>query len=304
MRWLSGCTFLVALSLLGAPPLQAGAWTREPGGAYHRIALTYYDAARAFNGDGERVALDNQGRYHESSLSYYLEYGCTENISLTASLSGKRARYRDDNIRNQTTGLSDLELGLKRKIYDKAWVLALQVALKIPETYNARRDLPLGTGQYDLEARFLSGHSIRRFPGYFGAEVAYRYREGGAWADEIRYLLEFGTDLSQRLSWRLKLDGTKAINTSDDDAEEANGPARVGGATPSQINLPGGPRPPPAPVRAATGTMPAFDLIKLDLTLSWRLTRKTALELGYAPALRGKQIAAGDSASLALAFSW
>ncbi len=54
-----------------------------------------------------------------------------------------------------------------------------------------------------------------RFPGYCGAEIGYRWRTQAP-SDEFRYLLEFGVNATQGLSFtRVKLDGTKSMHNAD-----------------------------------------------------------------------------------------
>ena len=75
-------------------------------------------------------------------------------------------------------------------------------------------NIPPGNSQDHYELRFLLGKSLWPFPGYCGAEFGYRWRTQAP-SDEFRYLFDFGVNATQKLSFRVKLDGTKSVHNAD-----------------------------------------------------------------------------------------
>lgn len=266
--------FLGAVLALWAGPALAGAWTQGKGVLYDRIALCGYRADREFDGDGDRRDLAHGGTFTDVNVSNYLEYGLTDRVTGVASVPYKVVRKDDDTRETTSWGVGDIDLAVKVKAAEGAFgVVSAQGLVKIPEAYDEDDDLPLGNGQYDLEARLLWGRSLwPALPGYAGLEVGYRWRLDDP-SDEVRYLVELGGDVTRRLYVRAKLDGTYSMD---------NGRRRDEGGNPTARNN--------------------YDLGKLDLTLGWRLNDRWALEAGFAPELYGQNTAAGASACLALAY--
>lgn len=268
--------FLLAVTLMAvsAGTAYAGAWTMAKGKLYDRLALNYYYADKEFIGNGDHQSLAYQGNFRDINLNNYLEYGITDEITLTNSFYYKYLRKHDDTVKMETYGAGDIDLGIKTKCYDgKAGVLSLQALAKIPAAYDENDPLPIGNGQYDFEARLLYGRSLYPLlPGYFNVEVGYRWRFEDP-SDEFRYLAEFGTDFTQDLYGRIKLDGITSMD---------NGRHMDTAGNPTTTNN--------------------FDIGKLDLALGYRISRSWGLEFGYAPAIYGQNTAMGATCSVAVAF--
>jgi protein XagA len=143
--------------------------------------------------------------------------------------------------------------------------------VKIPGSYDKNDALPLGNGQFDTELRLLYGRSLYQWlPGYANLELGYRWR-AEAPSDEIRYLVEFGVDLTKKIYARAKLDGTLSVD---------NGKRLDVGGNPTATNN--------------------FDLGKLELAAGYQITPALGLEASYRPDVYGQNTAAGANYSLAL----
>lgn len=264
-----------AMLVLSAISSWAGAWTQKQGHLYDRLAVNYYFADRNFDSDGDRVDFANDGEFTDYNLSNYLEYGLTDTLTVLNSVAYKRIQS-DDDLREETTwGIGDIDLGLRYKLLEnKAGIFSVQGLAKIPEAYDEDDRLPLGNGQYDLEAKLLYGRSLWPvIPGYTNVELGYRWRDQAP-SDEIRYLVEFGVDLSKDFYTRAKLDGIYSLD---------NGSRRDDSGNPTTTNN--------------------FDLGKLDLTVGYKLTPAWGVEVAYTPAIYGQNTAAGATYTLALFFT-
>lgn len=253
----------------------AGAWTQPAGNSYNRMAVNYYYADRNFTDNGDCMAFANHGEFEDFNLSYYLEYGLTDKTTLLTSLYYKQIEHEDDTIEMRSYGMGDVDLGLKYRLIDvPGGVFSMQGLVKIPELYDEDDSLPLGNGQYDYELRILYGQSLSRlFPGYCNFEIGYRWRTEAP-SDEFRYLAEVGMDFSKKFYGRAKLDGILCIGNGKEMLDASGNPTMT----------------------------TEFDLLKLDLTVGYKLTNDWGLEVAYTPALTGEHTAAGATYTLALSY--
>jgi len=251
----------------------AGAWTAKQGAFYEKAAFNYYYSHETFSSTGSRGGTGNSGKFTDYNLSNYFEYGLLDNLTAINSLTYKWLKNEDSTQRTKGYGLGDVDLGLRYKLLDSdsIGIVSTQLLVKIPGPYGATDSLPLGNGQLDAEARLLYGRSLYPLlPGYANLELGYRARTKDP-SDEIRYLLEFGVDLTDEIYSRAKLDGTLSVN---------NGKKHDTNGNPTASNN--------------------FDLGKLDLTVGYKVAPGWGFEASYVPALYGQNTAAGATYSFAL----
>ncbi|MBF0112470.1 MAG: hypothetical protein HQK74_07025 [Desulfamplus sp.] len=255
--------------------LFAGAWTMEKGKSYNRFVANYYFADKEFDQNGDSRSMKWGGEFRDFNLNYYMEYGIIDKLSLFASLYYKDLTQEDNYIKYETDGTGDFDLGLRYQLYSgKAGVFSVQGMVKVPELYDEDDALPLGNGQYDYEIRFLYGRSLWHIiPGYVNLGSGYRWRAEEP-ADEVRYLIEVGSDLGKEFYTRAKIDGLINAGNGSDKVDNYGNP---------------------------TATF-EYDLTKLDLTIGYKMTTQWGLELGYTTALWGESTAKGDTWTLALSF--
>ncbi|MBF0635276.1 MAG: hypothetical protein HQK85_11515 [Nitrospinae bacterium] len=254
----------------------AGAWTSQEGKLYEKLSLNNYTTDRYFDNDGKKSNLSYNGKFSDINISNYLEYGLTDSIGVINSIFVKRIENKTDFATTTTSGIGDIEIGLKHKLAEGSYgVLSHQAMVKIPGLYDKKSALPLGNGQFDAEYRILYGLSLWRiFPGYANFEAGYRYR-AEAPSDEFRYLLEIGADITSKLYVRAKLDGIQSVNNSDKMSDSVGNPT----------------------------TIYQFDLGKLDTALGYKIGEMWGAELGYTPTLYGKNTADGTTFSLGVTYS-
>lgn len=259
---------MIALTIIAGILLSnycfAGAWTLPEGKLYDKVSLNQYTSDPDFT---------------DTNLGNYIEYGLTDTISLINSIYYKQISntftIAGTTTTTTTTGIADIEIGVKHRLAERAsGIFSHQVMVKMPGAYDKNSILPLGNGQVDVEYRLLYGLSLWRwFPGYANLEAGYRYRAGTP-SDEFRYLAEIGTDITERLYARVKLDGIFSMNNADNTA-----------------NISGNPT-----------TVSQFDLHKLDTVVGYKLTDTWGLELGYTPTIRARNTAEGTTYSVGVSY--
>ncbi len=258
-------------------PLFAGAWTMAKGHSYTRISMNYYYAHEEFADGGHREDFPWNGKYKDYNVGVYEEYGITDRITVLTSFYYKKIQKEDDFVKETTYGFSDIDLGLKVNILKgKKGVFSVQGLIKIPEAYDKHDTLPLGNGQYDFELRGLMGISLWPYiPGYMNLELGYRWRNNAP-ADELRYLIEFGTNITKNFYGRIKLDGILGMR---------NGKV--------QKDLSGNPT-----------LSYNYDLGKLDITFGYKITKIISLEFEYTPEIYGKNTSAGATYTFAICITY
>jgi len=250
----------------------AGPWTSEQGVTYNKPAINYFSGDSFFG-----TRQEGFERFEDLNFTFYNETGITDEISFIASIPVKQIIRTDLNaagvpVTNRTSGVGDIDIGLRYNISKGPIVVAVQGIFKAPYAYTANTTLPLGNGQEDFEGRVQIGRSLKKV-GYVVIEAGYRYR-AGAPSDEFRYLIEYGVDLTKSVYVRTKLDGLLSIRNDTPLVAFNNNP-----------------------------TLPlAFDLAKLELTAGYKLNTKLAVEFTGTPNVYGNNTLTGTNFQLALVF--
>jgi len=253
----------------------AGAWTAKQHSFYEKLAFNYYFSNETFNAAGDRGRTPGNGKFTDYNISNYFEYGLWDSLTVINSLTYKWIENTDTALRAIAKGLGDVDLGLRYKLLEseKVGIVSSQLLFKIPGPYGKNDPLPLGNGQYDMEVKLLYGRSLYPLiPGYGNVEIGYRWR-AEAPSDEVRYLIEFGVDLTKKLYTRAKLDGTLSVD---------NGKKLDSSGNPTATNN--------------------YDLGKLDVTVGYKAAPDWGVEASYVPAIYGQNTAAGATYSLAVYF--
>jgi hypothetical protein len=266
---------ILSLLFMAAGSAHAGAWTQKKGSGYHRVAANYYFADENFDSNGDSHSMEKNGEFKDINLNYYGEYGLLDSLTVFGSFYYKDLEREDDEIIHETKGIGDVDLGLRYNLYSgKIGVLSMQGMVKIPELYDDEDSMPLGNGQYDYEARLLYGRSLWPvIPGYMNLEAGYRWRSDEP-SDEFRYIVEAGSDLWKGFYTRAKLDGLVSMDNADNKKDALGNP---------------------------TSTL-EYDLLKLDMTLGYKISSAIGLELGYTPAISGENTAKGTTWTIAISY--
>lgn len=249
----------------------AGAWTQDECKVYEKFGFNYYYANREFSMQDDSTDFDH---FRDANFSNYIEYGITDRFTLINALYYKNLEKEDGSGTTRASGLGDVDLGLKAKLFEGKWGIASsQLLVKIPGIYGKNDALPLGNAQYDLEPRLLYGRSLYPYiPGYCNFELAYRWRFQDP-ADEFRYLVEFGIDFSKKFYGRVKLDGILSMDNGSPYATSNN---------PSATN--------------------SYDLGKLEVALGYKINERWGLELAYTPEIYGRNTTAGATYGIAVTY--
>ncbi|HKS76593.1 MAG TPA: hypothetical protein VJQ82_25490 [Terriglobales bacterium] len=253
--------------------LLAGAWTSDAGHGQIIVTGSFFQTTRSFDKGGTTRPFENHGRFRQTALESYLEYGLSKRATVVLKVPAAFLDYCTDDGPLHSSGLGDVEIGGRGRFnsLESPWALSGQFTVAVP-AYSAQRNPAPGNHQEDVEARFLLGRSLNRIHhhAFWDAEAAYRYRSGAP-ADQLRADFTAGIDLTRRL---LLLGQSFLI-----------------------FGLRNG-----APVSAITNpnAQSDFDLYKGQVSLVMRLGRGTRLQAGWNDAFAGRNTGQGSTAMLAI----
>jgi len=292
----------------------AGAWTMKKGHMYNRLVLNNYTSDRIYTRHGGSHSMPLSGRFYDHNINWYEEFGVTNQLTMISSLYYKRLSYRDDYVHNKSEGPGDAEMGLRYKLYEGPVVLSIQGLFKYGELYSIE-DPEIGNHQNDYEIRLLMGKSLWPFPGYCGLELGYRFRVSGP-ADEVRYLAEFGMNFTKKFYGRIKLDGIWGMgNATIRKVHPPRIPQNPGLDVNGLLNT--GANPPKASLSSQDSSRlaeskyftnptiaPEYNLLKLDVTAGYQVTKKIGIEVEFTPSIYGQGTSKGTTTSLAITYVW
>lgn len=246
----------------------AGAWTLAKGTGYNKVAVNVFQADDQF-GTGQAGFEE----FNDVTIGYYAEYGLTDKLTFIGQIPFRRSNNETLGVTTETTGIGDVDLGLRYNLLNDKWVFSTQFLYKAPFLYDEDEELPLGNGQSDLEVRLQLGKSLYPY-GYLGLETAYRFRAEDP-SDEIRYLVEYGFDLTSNIYLRAKLDVIQAIDSTDVVLTSDGNP-----------NFPN-----------------AFDLSNVETSAGYKFGDKTSVEFTFTQAVSGENILDGDTFQFGFVFA-
>jgi hypothetical protein len=237
---LSGCIFISGNVF--------AAWTQAKGHSYNQLTLSYYKTTEKFTTiekypdvEGVTKASDiktthadtfrnDEEEFTATKLSYYVEYGVIED--LTVIFSGGFEYVRSNDIINnsdedaEVTGVGDIILGLRQKISNNVagGPMSVELDVKVPEAYeydNPVNYQNLGDGQYDATLKLKYGHGFNW--GYAVLDAGYKYRfendQLGDYtfkpSDTVIVSLSGGYNAAPWMSIRGKIDWEKSIGNAE-----------------------------------------------------------------------------------------
>lgn len=267
----------------------AGAWTAKQGDNYLKGAVNHFETSNRF---GEEGTFEN---FRNTNFNVYWEHGVRDDLTFFATGSLTDLENRADGVETSTTGVGDVDLGLKYRVIDGPVIVSVQGLFKAPYLYSEDSELPLGNGQEDFEGKVLFGKSFGPL-GYGGLEVGYRVRTDDP-VDEFRYLVEYGFDVNDKTYLRAKLDGIHAAQSSDVVFDVPVAPVTGGDPFANDVLLTTG--------AALNPQLPLeFDLGRLEYTAGYKFSDGFAAEITGTTAIYGDNTLKGTNIQFAIVTSF
>jgi hypothetical protein len=270
MCWVAAC---VLVSLVFPAKAQGGAWDDRPGRGELIMTASMLRSWDEYGPNGARVPFGYAGRFRQIEFGDYIEIGMPHRFTLVLNLPAAALEYQDQFHKQQSGGLGDMEVGLRRRLNrtNSAWALSGQLTVTAP-LYSASVDPAPGNHQEDVEGRFLAGHGAEwdERHWFWDAEAAYRYRTGAP-ADQLRGDLTGGVEAVRRCMLLGQFYSIKGLR---------NGQPLTANSNPNAQS--------------------DFDLYKAQGSLVVRVLHKTRVQMGWGHTLAGRNTGRGGGYVLGL----
>jgi hypothetical protein len=207
-RCLTGAACVAVVVLQLNSTAIAGPWLQHDGHGFLINTLSFLEANSE---PGNLAPAYGDGDYSRLNIASYLEYGLTKKVTVGTSLRLERVRLHTASDIQRSTGVSDVELFVRRVLWRKGQsILSAQGTVVFPTGYNPDANPALGDGDASLEPRLLFGRgfAIGAWPSFFDAQGAFRFRFGDA-ADQVRLDGTLGTHPAE--GWLLLLQSCNTL---------------------------------------------------------------------------------------------
>ena len=187
-------------------------WTREKGKAYIQLGFTglFYDEIQY---DGEKVVLPND--VSDITFQAYGEYGITSKLEAQLILPFKSVSYESKigSISESLSGLGNVSVGLKYKLYDKKWKVSTGL-LYSANSITKDSDIGLSTGfnANTFLPYVTTGSSSGKW--YYFAKLGYGYMDND-YSDFINATFEVGYEVIKNGHLMFILDTRNIVSKED-----------------------------------------------------------------------------------------
>lgn len=219
--------FLVAMVIGHTSITHAGGWTQPKGRGYFKLSQQVVRADAITRPNGERHDIHTTVSGYTTSL--YGEFGLLERVTLVGYMPFYTSFSADVDGIPSSSGIGDWDVGLRIGILTGGpTVVSLQAMAGLP-LGDSGDDLIFWTGDGEFNQHFSLqiGHSLYPVPAYLKGEIGFNNRKSSdnpedSYADELRYSLEAGYTVAERLGVSLWLRGVEALDRADDEFHRRN----------------------------------------------------------------------------------
>ncbi len=192
----------------------AGGWTQPKGKGYFKLGEQIVSANSVFRVSGEKWEIPVTVNRYTTSL--YGEFGLIDRLTIVGYMPFYQHLDLDGD--DTTTGIGDWDIGIRIGLLtNRATVISLQAMAGLPLGEADRsKFLWTGDGEFNQHIALQVGHSLYPLPAYLKGEVGFNNRKSDDnpeddYADEIRYSLEAGYTIAERVGISVWLRGVDAI---------------------------------------------------------------------------------------------
>lgn len=207
---------ILAVFILQSGAAFAGGWTHPRGKGYFKLNEQVIKSDAYFQPSGRKIDITDQSRY---TTSLYGEFGLVDRLTLVGYIPFYQRISEDRPGSDAKSGTGDWELGARIGLLTKGpTVVSIQVMAGLPlgDSYTDQEvGLFTGDGEFNQLFSLQVGRSLWPTPGYLKAEIGFNNRESD-YSDELRYALEAGFMVGERIGVSGWLRGVKALGTEDE----------------------------------------------------------------------------------------
>jgi hypothetical protein len=192
--------FAIVAGLWCCPSLLvAGASGQQKGNYFNSMKAYYYETDQYFDESGN--LRDRGGTFKKYEMNIYVEYGLTDNYTLTLNTFYNWLTDDASGIKLKNQGFTDQEVGLQRIVANgNHGIVAIHGMLIAPGGYSLEDEPRLGYDRFGAEGALLYGNSFEMLDkyGFFDLRLGYRGYSGYP-SSQIRVNADVGYDIFSRL---------------------------------------------------------------------------------------------------------
>lgn len=214
-------TFITAALICYSTFAHAGGWTQPKGKGYFKLSQQIVRAESLFLATGSKTEIPTVSG---NTTSLYGEFGLIDRVTLLGYMPFYTNFSVDEEGFDSTSGVGDWDIGVRIGILtDGPTVVSLQALAGLPLGDSGQSVvLWTGDGEFNQHLSLQVGHSLYPVPGYLKAEIGYNNRQGDEdpnddYSDELRYSLEAGYTVAERLGISVWLRGIEVLGRADDE---------------------------------------------------------------------------------------
>lgn len=214
-------TLMTAALICYSTLAHAGGWTQPQGKGYFKLSQQIVRAESLFLATGSKTEIPTVSG---NTTSLYGEFGLLDRVTLVGYMPFYSSFSVDAEGLDSTSGIGDWDVGVRiGLITGGPTVFSLQAMAGLP-LGDSGNDIVLWTGDGEFNQLFSiqMGHSLYPVPGYLKAEIGYNNRQGDDdpnddYSDELRYSLEAGYTVAERLGISVWLRGIEVLGRADEE---------------------------------------------------------------------------------------
>ncbi len=222
---------IYALLFLSANLIAGGGWTKKKGDGYYKLSEYIISWDQFLNDESELIDIPQTSIY---STSFYGEYGISDRLNVLAYIPlfvhtnfdnpNKLVlpQYETEDslmASDQLSGIGDPDITLKYGfLRTSTWVGAVSLTAGLPlgeRDGGDSRKLQTGDGEFNQMLTVEVSRPLGQ-KGFGSALLGYNNRTNN-YSSEIRYGLEAGVNVKEKLWLTLKIYGVSPINNDDDE---------------------------------------------------------------------------------------
>lgn len=199
----------------------AGGWTQPKGKGYFKLSQQIVRAESLFLATGSKTEIP---KVSGNTTSLYGEFGLLDRVTLVGYMPFYSNFSVDAEGFDSTSGVGDWDVGFRIGILTGGpTVVSLQALAGLPLGDSGQGViLWTGDGEFNQHFSLQVGHSLYPVPGYLKGEIGYNNRQGDEdpsddYSDELRYSLEVGYTVAERLGISVWLRGIEVLGRADDE---------------------------------------------------------------------------------------
>lgn len=217
---------LTGVMILESSIAHAGGWTQPKGRGYFKLSQNVISAESLFIANGSKTEIPTVSGY---TTSLYGEYGLTDRVTLVGYMPVYTHFAVDAEGFDSTSGVGDGDAGVRIGILAEGpTVVSFQAMAGLP-LGESGGDIVLwtGDGEFNQHVSLQFGHSLYPAPAYLTGEIGYNNRKSSDnrdddYADELRYSLQAGYTIAERVGVSVWLRGVEARDRADDEFHPRN----------------------------------------------------------------------------------